>query len=157
MGMFDYFKCELEFPQPENIQLSQDMVFQTKDFDRLMWTYVLGDDGKIRVEKFDMVEVPEEKRPYYGTPKWDMKGGIYRIIGCLTHVNERTEGVDIGTKMVYFYNIVSVKRRRDTYIEYTAQFVNGILKKISLNKVTDILGGPELHDGGTRPAEALRE
>lgn len=91
MGMFDYVLIEgHELPgiDPERLERAhrtekeggqedlagKPVVFQTKDLENYLGTYVIK-DGRLYERIYEHEDVPEAESPYYGRPEWDEGGG----------------------------------------------------------------------------------
>jgi len=119
MGMFDEVICEWKLPIPE----LQNDIFQTKDFDSLMNTYKITTKGELLKEEIEYELVPEEKRPYYGTKKWE-KGVMFKLFGAIKKnrlgwVNTNFD----GTFVFYTY-------KNKQFYQFEAKFVNGNLMEL---------------------------
>jgi len=125
MGMFDEVKVEFLFPDPE----LQDRVFQTKDFNCALDQYTITKDGRLVLQKVRYEDVPEEERPYFGTPEWD-ESVAARMCGVLKRV-------PIGTVEVPHHGDISIytttgsREAGDLQLhEYTVRFTYGKLEWI---------------------------
>ena len=67
MGLFDEIRCHYPVPDPE----VQDQIFQTKSLDTGLDRYTMTRDGRLILHQVRYESVPEEERPYYGTPEWE--------------------------------------------------------------------------------------
>jgi len=80
MGMFDEILCEWPLPDPE----VQDHVFQTKDLLNMLDRYTITKEGRLIWHRTRLENVPEEERPYWGTPDWESPimrlAGMYRSV-----------------------------------------------------------------------------
>lgn len=116
MGMYDFVICEYPLPDSE----VQDAKFQTKDFDCNLDEYVITKDGMLIHKVFTYEVVPEEERPYYGTPKWD--DPLYQLFGMLRLKHVRDEVMSDFHGDVRFYTF-----KDDGFYEYVARFSYGKL------------------------------
>jgi len=119
MGMFDEVICEWKLPIPE----LQNDIFQTKDFDSLMNTYKITTNGELLKEEVEYEFVPEEKRPYYGTEKWE-KGIMFKLFWAIK--KNRLGWVNTnfnGTFVFYTY-------KNKQFYQFEAKFVNGKLTEL---------------------------
>jgi len=126
MGLYDEIKCEYKLPEaPKAVQ--NDM-FQTKDFECAMEYYTITEDGELLYHVYERYAVPEEKRPYYGTPKWD-KQALYKLVGSIG-------SKFIEYKKIYYHgiiNIYTIASDREWWeyeIEFTKGKVTGVERKI---------------------------
>jgi len=117
MGMFDWVDASaFEFP----FETLDRNLYQTKDFERLMDTLVFNVDGTITRVYDTMEEVPDEERPYYGTPEWDI-GGLHKMIGCKETV---TEPLALPERETYhFYNSLK-EDYKNTWVDVYADLEN---------------------------------
>lgn len=93
MGMFDHVLIEghrLPGIDPERLQRAlkterdggqEDLtgvpvVFQTKDLENCLGTYVVK-DGRLLERIYEHERVPEQERPYFGRPEWDEGGTVF--------------------------------------------------------------------------------
>jgi len=95
-------------------------IFQTKCFGCLMERYSVTEDGILMYHQERLESVPEEQRPYYGTPEFD-KG--WSVVGCV-------KSVPIGDFIVSHHGDVSFIGDSG---EYTARFSHGKLERIWQN------------------------
>ncbi len=125
MGMFDEIRCE--YPLPDAVV--QDALFQTKSLDSVMDHYTITRDGKLIHHKVRYEEVPEEERPYYGTPEWE-EDKIVRSFGCLKRVPVGDVEVPYHGD-IYFYTTIGTPGADDyEWFEYQARFTEGELQWI---------------------------
>ena len=82
MGLFDEVLMEYPMPDPE----IQDSVFQTKSMYNAMENYTVTSGGQLILHKCHYEEVPEEERPYFGTPEWEEEKGLYKFFGSMVSV-----------------------------------------------------------------------
>jgi hypothetical protein len=69
--LFNMIRCEYPLPDPA----FQDHVFETKTFDGLLDSYTITRDGRLILHAVAYEFVPQEERPYYGTPEWNSPWG----------------------------------------------------------------------------------
>jgi hypothetical protein len=79
MGMFD--EVRIKFNLAEKYGHLQNLVFQTKSLDCLLDKYLIDSDGYLEKQDIEYVDVPEEKRPFWGKPEWETPFG--KFIGCM--------------------------------------------------------------------------
>lgn len=120
MGMFDTIICDYPLPNPEHQNLS----FQTKSLECLMDDYTITEDGRLikHVVKYEVV--PEEQRPYYGTPEWE-RGGISQLLGML-------DAVTVGYEEVPYHGDIhmTAKVREATWVNYQVRFTEGRVSSV---------------------------
>lgn len=124
MGMFDFIKCELKLPFEE----VQDDWFQTKGFDNMMHKYTITKDGKLVYHTVRTEYVPDEERPYYGTPEWEQP--IMRMCGCMRDVPIGDIFVHSFTDSLRFYTILN----NEWWYECNAKFVKGVVCQLHMEK-----------------------
>lgn len=113
MGMFDYIKCEYPLPDTE----AQDSDFQTKDLDCTMAQYTITREGKLIHHTTRMEVVPEEERPFYGTPRWD--GPLGQLYGSMKAIPTGDVDLDYHGDLVFYDDNI-----------YKARFTNGTVEWI---------------------------
>jgi hypothetical protein len=123
MGMFDELICE--YPLPDSAV--QNEVFQTKSLDCTMDRYTITKDGRLILHKVRYESVPEEERPYYGTPEWD-ESPFLQVAGSL-------KSVPVGDVAIPYHGYIRFytylgKHPDGESFEYLAKFTNGRLKEI---------------------------
>jgi hypothetical protein len=124
MGMFDDVKCE--YPLPDNKHNTKD--FQTKSFGDgfvggFMDNYTITKEGKLIFHKCSYEAVPEEERPYYGTPEWD-NNPILQICGMMKPVDEENvEQEHHG--VINIYSSIG-----DIWYEYNIKFTDGVVESV---------------------------
>lgn len=116
--MYDWVHCEHPLLDPEH----RDMVFQTKNLLCLMEQYLITEDGYLIRHKQTWEVVPEEERPYYGTPNWD-KGGLFRARGMF-----RTSNIE--EIVIAYHGDVWLLKHLDEPIEYRVRFTNGKVESV---------------------------
>lgn len=109
MGMFDEVHCK--FPLPE---YDGDGNFQTKDFDCLMDSYTITEDGRLVLEQAHYEHVPLEDRPYPNGP------GFLEMLGCLRRVVDGMVDTDFHGDMEFY----------DSKNYFRARFTEGKLQWI---------------------------
>lgn len=135
MGMFDYVNCKYTLPQSE----VQNHLFQTKDFDCELDVYTITDEGRLIHHVTKSESVPEEERPFYGTPKWN-EDEFYQLCGCIKQVP--VADVDMNFHGDFdFYG--SVGNSSDyIWYEYQVRFTEGQLQWIKRVEDSDITASP---------------
>jgi len=113
MGMFDEIRCEV--PLPDDFE--GDLLFRTKDFERVLATHAIKEDG-LYLDDGHYETVPKAERPNpdaeEGTLE-DLKGSL-RWVPNLVHHHE-AHGI------VNFYGDDAAGKRH----EYEAKFMDGQL------------------------------
>ena len=120
MGMFDYLVCE--HPLPDG-RVVEGPVWQTKDSPCQMGVVTITADGRLLFEESHVEAVPEEQRPFFGTPRW-AEGGLFQMCGMSRRVVDRVVEHPFHGDL-RFYN------GRE---EYIARFTEGRLS--SMRKVS---------------------
>ncbi len=135
MGMFDNIQCE--YPLPETgYRVSPGHSFQTKSLGSELDDYTITVDGSLILHRKSWEGVPEEERPYYGTPEWEERSK--QVIGSIRTVPVGDEEVPYHGD-IYFYDSLSVGNKPgEVWIEYKARFTEGRLSRIELANVHDI-------------------
>ncbi len=129
MGMFDYICCEYPLPDdpPEWVQRhAREGVFQTKDTEaQFLETYTITADGKLIHHAMQYESVPENERPYWGTPEWETSP-FSRACGCIRAVPRGDVELSDFHRDLRFYT------SNDTheFFEYIARFTNGRLQHL---------------------------
>ena len=118
MGMYDYLKIsasKLPLSEEEKLIINDDTEWQTKDFDCLLTTVEITNEGKIRYLDIEY--------------DWDdnAKGGLYQLLGQLGAMVEKEKTwKDIPYNgHVNFYNIIN-----NVVYEFKAIFVDNKLIKV---------------------------
>jgi hypothetical protein len=117
MGLFDDIRCQYALPLPENQgELAgrdwREQIFQTKDFECLMITYVIREDGTLGEQTYDF----ETNRK--GLPRRKPTG--WQALSSYT-----------GT--VCFYNSI-YGNNADYWVEWIAVFVCGKVSELKLHQ-----------------------
>ena len=114
MGMFDYVECEYSLPAGKGAS-----VFQTKDTPaQMLDIYKIDADGLLWHEAYDIEDRSDPSAE-----------GLDRFVGCMTRVNKRWERCVNFTGEITFYNFIN---DRTGWLEYSAYFVDGMLKELHL-------------------------
>lgn len=131
MGMFDYLRCRLSLPFPEELDpvlvaTLQNEAFQTKDTpNQYLDNYEIRVDGSLWVEQYDVEDHSDPNAK-----------GIARICGMMTRVNERWVPVTGFTDTVRFYT--SLGKQYSGWIEFVAQFTDGRVTLLRLEEYRPI-------------------
>lgn len=126
MGMFDYLFIDtnlLPITKEEKELIGENREFQTKDFDRELTEVYITNEGEVKVNRFEMEEVPKEERPYMN------EVGISNLFGCLRRVNERLETINHHGYVRFYTNVDK------TWFEFSAKFTDG--KMVNIERVID--------------------
>lgn len=127
MGMYDELRCE--YPLPDGIV--QDKWFQTKSFDCALDRYTITRDGRLILHQVRYEAVPEEERPYYGTPKWETMP-FARMIGSLRSIPVGDIELPFHGDVI-FYTSMGDGPDRERF-EYRARFTEGRLQWLKREK-----------------------
>jgi hypothetical protein len=125
MGMFDELNCEYPLPDAE----VQDKLFQTKSLECLMERYTISRDGRLIHHKVRYEAVPEEERPYWGTPEWD-ESPLTRMIGFLKAVPVGNVEVAYHGDIYFGTTVGSREEGNLEWYEYQARFTEGRIQWI---------------------------
>lgn len=127
MGLYSNVKCEYKLPgAPREVQND---IFQTKDFECEMYDYTITEDGELFLSVYECYEVPEEERPYYGTPEWEEKP-FKKLFGSTGR--EFVENRKINHHgIIFIYTIAKDKK----WWEYEIKFTDG--KVINVKKINE--------------------
>lgn len=119
MSMFDsiYVKTTLEGKNYSHLE------FQTKDFENIMDTYIITEDGKLLREQWHYEDVPEEQRPYFGKPEWDKAFG--RIAGCMKKISEGWVDTNFHGWLNFYTSTP------EGWLEFDVKFTDGYLSEVS--------------------------
>ncbi len=121
MTMFDNIHCEYPLPgAPEKIQNGD---FQTKGFECLMDRYTITKEGQLIFHRIRHEIVPEEKRPFYGTPQWEHPLG--QLCGMLKTIPVADEDMKYHG-VVRMYTMASNKE----WFVYEIEFIDGKVENI---------------------------
>lgn len=131
MGMYDTIICE--YPLPDGYTVKPGDSFQTKSLDCLLYEYTITKDGRLFLEVYDYINVPEEERPYYGTPEFT---GLGKLVGAIRRENKRISYLDDYTGDITFY---TSDPHTSIWYEYIAQFSGGLLQSIKRAELPDDL------------------
>ena len=118
MGMYDYLKISasrLPLSEEEKLIINDDTEWQTKDFDCLLTTVEITDEGKIRYLDIEY--------------DWDdnAKGGLYQLTGQLGGmvVKEKT-----WKDIPYHGFVIFHKTINNVWYRFNAKFTDGQLTKV---------------------------
>lgn len=117
--MYDELKCEYSLPEKY-----QNLNFQTKSLGNFLDKYVISKEGDLIIYSFDWEHVPDEERPYFGTPEWDKLSWV----GSMKSIPNEPRKID-HTGEVRFYTSIN---HNDGWIEFVAFFSKGKLIHIEL-------------------------
>lgn len=98
MGMFDYLKVEMPFPDmPEG--LPKGILFQTKDTpDQYMTTYTIKPDGRLTWRPYHYERVEKWERQYPDAPDDDFRS----LIGSVRRVEAQEEDVLFDGDLAFY-------------------------------------------------------
>ena len=119
MGMYDYVNCE--YPLPDG-KVYPDGELQTKDFECIMDIVTITAEGRLILRDSHYATVPEEERPYFGTPKWD-ESSLYHLAGSIRLVVDREYDANFHAEFEFY----------DLFTRYIAKFTNGQLDHIRVD------------------------
>lgn len=119
MGLFDNIYVEYPLPDPE-VQFE---VFQTKSLGPAMDDYTIDTNGRLIHHTKFYESVPEEERPFYGTPDWEQP--IFKMFGCVRSINYGDRFMYDFSGEVRFYTSIG-----NYWYEYIAWFRDGLLKDL---------------------------
>ena len=134
--MFDEIRCE--YPLPESgYRLPPGHTFQTKSLGSRLDNYTITADGRLILHKVRRERVPEEERPYYGTPEWE-DNPRHRLLGSTRTVPVGDEEISYHGD-IYFYDSFAVRNEPGLMrIEYKARFTEGRLSRIEIADVNEL-------------------
>ncbi len=172
MGMFDHVLIEgHELPgiNPERLERAhrtekqggqEDLagkpaVFQTKDLENCLGTYVIK-DGRLYERIYEHEEVPEEERPYYGKPEWDEGGPVfgkdfYRRSGSRKIVGNHDEDLEYHGDLIFYAtkkDLGLAGEHGSGLATFRARFTEGDLRWIRPYDREE--AGPEIREWRTR-------
>lgn len=126
MGLFDDIQVNLDvldITEEEKVYLLKNSTdnygsFQTKDLDNAMDLFRVAEDGRLKLNEFDLVDVPLEERPDKSFP----------FIGMFNRVNERWIDANYHG-YITFYSPVSDDKELPMG-EFRAKFTDGKLVEV---------------------------
>ena len=147
MGMYGEIRCE--FPLPESgYRVLPGHTFQTKSLECCLDEYTITADGLLILHKVRGERVPEEERPYYGTPEWE--NPRCRVAGSIRTVSVGDEEVHYHGD-VHFYGSFAIQdESRSAWVEYKARFTEGRLSRIELENVHELAPIKTIEPGGRK-------
>ena len=123
MGMFDDIVCKYPLPLPEDNKGFKSVGFQTKDLDNALDLYEIREDGTLWLF--------ECEREYIGG---DPNGVTFsERFGEVKQINKRWTHVKL-TKTINMYTYQHGEVDYDYWVEFTIEFVGGVINKIELKK-----------------------
>lgn len=132
MGMYDEISCEYPLPGT-GYRVLPGHTFQTKDFERLLDRYTITAEGLLVLHREAWEPVPEEERPYYGTPGWEKPLGKW--IGSMRAVPGGDKEIPHHGDIL-FYDAFRVKGEAGrVWLEYRARFTEGSLVRIEVEEI----------------------
>ncbi len=127
MGMFDNIDCEFPLPGvPDDTVLND---FQTKSFENRLEVYTITKDGRLIHHRTKYESVPEEERPYFGTPKWE-DGTLFQLCGCMKTLSDGDVELDITDTIRFYTSTGDYDEGTFVWWEFEARFENGRMVKI---------------------------
>ena len=123
--MFDELKCD--YPLPDAVV--QEATFQTKSLECIMDSYTITQDGRLVLHRVRYEMVPEEARPFYGTPEWE-GSGLLQLIGSLKAVPMGDEEVPYHGDVTFYTSTGTWEAADYEWFEYQARFTEGRLQWI---------------------------
>lgn len=128
MGMFDWIVCEYPLPElPDDTYF--DEAFQTKSLDCHLDHYTITKEGTLILHSTEMVGVPEEERPYYGTPDWN-RSEFLRLCGSYKSIPTGDVIVDLTDTIRFYTSAGDYDDKSFIWYEWVATFKNGKLVDI---------------------------
>lgn len=121
--LFSMIRCEYPLPDPD----LQDHVFQTKAFEGLLDRYTITRDGRLILHEVAYEFVPEEDRPYYGTPRWNSPWGHWE--GAFQPVPMGDVEISYHGDLEFFA-FISSNHSPPQFVGYLATFSRGRLQEI---------------------------
>jgi len=143
MGMFDHVEVECELPIPDFVPLEiKDLFkqamhedgFQTKDFDRLLQHYRIGEDNKLYKRNNDWfvdTEVIDEGDPVDFHGIMEIHTIVYLDDSNLIDTAEYF-GIESNGHKMRSHGPKNIKNW--LYLSYNMKFTDGILVKITMNE-----------------------
>lgn len=128
MGMFDYIEFEEGIELPEFEEDEPNLGWQTKEFQSLMRTYRVTEDGKMLEEEFETHYVPEEERPRYNEEIEGFENELEKLFGSM---RRETTG---WTEKNYHGRMRVVGHTDDYWYQYFLKFTDGRLEGIELSE-----------------------
>lgn len=148
MGMYDEIICEHPLPKTGYKLPEGHDGWQTKDLENLLDRYTITADGGLLLHRVRHEDVPEQERPYYGTPEWD--GPLGGWVGSLRCVPDGDDEVPYHGD-VRFYDAFRIKGGEGrVWIEFRARFTEGRLSRIEVEEVLDLPPTRTVEIGGGR-------
>ena len=145
MGMYDEIRCEYPLPH-SGYRVLTGHTFQTKSLECCLNNYTITADGLLILHKVRGERVPEEERPYYGTPEWDNLR--CRVAGSIRTVPVGDEEIAYHGD-IHFYDDFGVREETiRVWIEYKARFTEGRLSRIEVEDVHELPPTKTIELGG---------
>ncbi|MGH3090684.1 MAG: hypothetical protein ACRDSJ_25675 [Rubrobacteraceae bacterium] len=136
MGMYDEIRREYPLPQT-GYRVLPEHTFQTKDLECLLDKYTITASGLLILHREVWEPVPEEERPYYGSPEWEKPLGKW--IGSMRSVPVGDEEIPHHGD-IFFYDSFTMKGESGhrIWLEYRTRFTEGSLARIKVEDVHDL-------------------
>jgi hypothetical protein len=122
MGVFDYVK--IEYPLPEDLPATaQDDIYQTKDTPaQWMQNYTITSEGRLIYHAVTYESVPENERPNWGKPEWDM--------GILSQLAGSIRSIPAGDVDTEWHGDIYLIGSAPGFLELVVRFTNGQVEYI---------------------------
>ena len=121
MGMFDDITCEKELPG-----LTEKIAFQTKDTPaQYLEPYAITEAGRLVHILRECHDVPENERPLYGTPEFDMPGSMSKLFGSVKWVKIGEEDLNYHGWLNFYGN-----DSKGEWWEFNAKFTDGVMVEV---------------------------
>jgi len=125
MSMFDEVTIAMPHDQAIDDKV-RGSVFQTKEFENMMWRYEISADGRLIEHASHLEKLPDEECEYYGTPEWE-KCGIYQLIGSFKTVEHPIVDLNYHGDVVFYRSFGNRDDGDYEWFEYKARFTDGNL------------------------------
>ena len=142
--MFDEVTCDYALPDAFE---ARGVLFQTKELGNSLDRYTITSDGRLIAHRVPYEEVPEEERPYYGTPEWSTSS-LRQFFGSMRAVPVGDEGIMFHGDVRLYKGFATVDDAPVDIREYIVRFTNG--------RVEWVRGGSVPRDGRQLTREAMR-
>jgi hypothetical protein len=131
MGMYDNLIIntdKLPVSNDEKKLIGENPNWQTRDFVCDLTEIYITDEGDLKINRWDLEEVPKEERPH---PDGE---GLLGLFGSMRRVNERLEVIPYHG-YVNFYSTIG-----NDWYDFFAKFTDGKLVSIEVGKETKYKG-----------------
>lgn len=148
MGMFDVVKVNtdrLPVSDKEKLLIDESNVeWQTKDLDCILTEIYITDEKELKINRWDLEEVPKEKRPFPNGK------GLQEIMGSFKRVNQHLETLN-HTGWICFYGYIG-----NDFYQFNAKFVDGKLITIGGGKRKEMAKKKKSFDRHMNPNDGSR-